>query len=800
MTYEFSEGLSAEYGQLITDYLTRASARNDINAAHLWQHLVACSHAGAHRRPGTVEWIAQSCGADEAVGRALAAGLEAINPQSDQEWDRLFTEKNPWKAFQALGIIVDEPTELLSPTPASVSSTSSVFQTLDRDVVRPAYDKAVNDIVAARDAKHLQNAFYRQVADVVFDTCYEALEHYLAWTNERGVAERAGVKELRQIKNRASNTVAPRLHVISAPMGAGKTTFTTAFIMAMVRLAETDPSMPYGAVFLVDQIVKADGLWRELNKHLPGKVAIWTSDHDADCIEPKQVQPAARFRRDDLRNYPVAIVTHALFQGSTSDKARVVLHHATEVYRALTLVDEQMQDVDVFSVQVSMAEDLREKMQAVGEDTTHMNALLKFMMEKAFAKGSLEKPTTEPDGWKRGHDFALVWFNTDQAKRYAAANRERWPIIDQVFGFARCLVADYAFIARDNRGHAGTHFIGYEPKHAIVPGMVLIDATADVDGVSQLCPWRDHAEVPHGRYDNLSIVHIETCADEGNLKKYLSIKGNRNTYAEWMKRVVLEEMEPGQKALVVCKKALLDHKCIPGPFPKNPAATPSPDDPPYGWDVDGRKVGVTYWGGPGLGSNAWKDAEVVFLFDDHYLPRRAAIASTQGHLMAPTSEGVLAAMSALNTKSTQVDLINVGHILRWVRQMALRGRGRVFDQDGVCGQQKVVITGGSGSLERLVFHKDQLFPGAELVISRDRDLSAYSHREALLVILGDPKLPNELPASRVGELMETNWSDVSGQLIRGDTEQMLNALGWTYVRGKGRSGSWFRRVSPRNIG
>jgi hypothetical protein len=476
------------------------------------------------------------------------------------------------------------------------------------------------------------------------------------------------------------------------------------------------------------------------------------------------------------------------------------MRHGEEVYRALTLVDEQMQDVDVFSIQVSMAEDLREKMHAVGEDTTHMNALLKFMMEKAFAKGSLEKPATEPDGWKRGHDLALVWFNTDQAKRYAAAKREHWPSIDQVFGFARCLATDYAFITRDNRGDAGTHFIGYEPKHAIVPGMVLIDATADVDGVSQLCSWREHAEVPHGRYDNLSIVHIESCANEGNLKKYLSTKSNRNAYAEWMKRVILEEMEPDQKALVVCKKALLDHKCIPGPFPKNPAAALSPDDPPYGWDVDGRKVGVTYWGGPGLGSNAWKDADVVFLFDDHYLPRRAAIASTQGHLMAPTSEGVLAAMSTLNTKSTQVECISVGHILRWVRQMALRGRGRVFDQHGVCGKQKVVITGGNGSLERLVLHKDQLFPGAELVISRDHDLSAYSRREALLVILSDPKLPDELPASRIGELMATDWGDVSSQVMRGDTEQMLRALGWAYVRGKGRSGSWFRRVSPRNIG
>jgi hypothetical protein len=582
-------------------------------------------------------------------------------------------------------------------------------------------------------------------------------------------------------------------------MGAGKTTFTTAFMMAMVRLSDTHPSMPYGAVFLVDQIVKADGLYQELSKHLPGKVAIWTSDHDADCTEPKQVpKPAARFRKDDLRHYPVAIVTHALFQGATSDKARVVVHRGKEVYRALTLVDEQMQDVTTYSVQVSVAEDLREKMQQAGTDTSRVDALVKFMMRKAFGSGSLEKPADEPDDWKVAHDLALHWFTTDDARRYAAENRERWPTIDEVFGFARSMVADYAFIARDNRGHAGTHFLGYEPKHAVVPGMVLIDATADIDGVSQLCPWREHAEVPRGRYDNLAIVHVESCAEEGNLKKYLSIKRNRTIYADWIRQVVQQQMEPDQKGLVVCKKALLDHKSIPGPFPKNPAAARSADDPPYEWHVDGRKVGVTYWGGPGLGSNAWQDADVAFLFEDYFLPLRAAIASTQGHLMAPTTEGVIARMEALHSSSTEVDWVKDGHILRWVRQMALRGRGRVFDEHGVCGKQKVVITGGRGSLERLVFHMNQLFPGASLTISPNRDLSRYGHRERLLVALSNPMLAHELPVGRVGELMGVNWRDIAGHIMKGTTKQMLEAIGWAYVPIKGPSGSLFRRVTTGN--
>jgi hypothetical protein len=778
---EISEGLSPHHYQIIKDYLTRATQQRDESAPWLWMQLLACCHAGAQHQPGMIEYIAETYNADGATGRALEAGLVLINPQTEEDWDRLLEEKNPWRAFRTLGIEVEEP------GPSGPTA-------LAREVIRAAYEEAIDDIVATRNAPHLKNGFYKQVADVVFNTCYEALEHYTVWNNERGPAERASFDELRQIQNCSNNTVAPRLHVISAPMGAGKTTFTTAFIMAMVRLSNAHPSMPYGAAFLVDQIVKADGLWRELNKHLPGRVAIWTSDHDADCTEPKQVsEPAARFRKDDLRDYPVAIVTHALFQGATSDKARVVLHQGREVYRALTLADEQMQDVTTYSVQASVAEDLREKMQEAGHDTARIDALVKFMMRKAFGTGSLEKPADEPNDWKIAHDLALAWFTTDDARRYAVENRERWPAIGQVFGFARCMVADYAFIARDNRGHAGTHFLGYEPKHAIVPGMVLIDATADIDGVSQLCPWREHAEVPHGRYDNLSIVHVENCAEEGNLKKYLSTKRNRVTYVDWVKQVVLEHMEPDQRALVVCKKALLDHKSIPGPFPKNPAAARSADDPPYEWNVNGRKVGVTYWGGPGLGSNAWQDADVVFLFEDYFLPLRAAIASTQGHLMAPTTEGVIATMDALHSASTEVDWIGQGHILRWVRQMALRGRGRAFDEHGVCGEQRVVISGGRGSLERLVLHMNQLFPGAKLTISRNRDLSRYGHRERLLIALSDPMLPHELPAGRVGELMDVDWRDIAGHIMKRDTKRMLEAIGWTYVPVKGRGGSLFRR-------
>jgi hypothetical protein len=93
-----------------------------------------------------------------------------------------------------------------------------------------------------------------------------------------------------------------------------------------------------------------------------------------------------------------------------------------------------------------------------------------------------------------------------------------------------------------------------------------------------------------------------------------------------------------------------------------------------------------------------------------------------------------------------------------------------------------------------VLHKDQLFPGAKLTISPSEDLSNYTHRERLLVVLSDPVLPTELRATHVGKLLGKDWGDVSGRLINETTQQMLRNLGWTYVPGRGPGGASFRRV------
>jgi hypothetical protein len=206
----------------------------------------------------------------------------------------------------------------------------------------------------------------------------------------------------------------------------------------------------------------------------------------------------------------------------------------------------------------------------------------------------------------------------------------------------------------------------------------------------------------------------------------------------------------------------------------------------------GRQVSLTYWGGPGVGSNVWRNAEVVLLFDEFFLPRKAVIAKTQGHLLLPTSRGPLSKMNAHNARNPEVSLVHEGHRMRWTKQLAMRGRARFFDEHGVCGHQKLVVTGG---LESMLLNKETMFPGAKVSLVQPKSLSDYTDRERLLYILDDPELPEQVHGKRIAELMGVEaWRDVSGDCINDATHKMIAVLGWRYVPRK--TGSVFQRLAP----
>jgi hypothetical protein len=322
--------------------------------------------------------------------------------------------------------------------------------------------------------------------------------------------------------------------------------FTAAFIAALVRHAERDPQSPAGALVVVNQIENANDTFRDLNALIPGKVAVWTSENDPSCRlkdedrkVPRDKLPA-QFTKDQLQHYPVAIVTHAFYSHAGNHKARIMLHDGKLQPRAFTAIDERYEDVTIYDVTLSEAEKVREAIwadpqhsQAIGP---HMEALCKFMRANSGPGRSLEMPRPN-EGDEQGDERGtladeLAFFTTEPAADYVR-HRPSVPAVSHVFGFARALASGYAFLSRPAAGI--TCFTGYENKFTVDAGTMLLDATADLDGIVQICPWRVPHPVPRARYDNLHIVCVPSCVPKNQrLKNYLATPKNRRAYARWL--------------------------------------------------------------------------------------------------------------------------------------------------------------------------------------------------------------------------------------------------------------------------
>jgi hypothetical protein len=98
------------------------------------------------------------------------------------------------------------------------------------------------------------------------------------------------------------------------------------------------------------------------------------------------------------------------------------------------------------------------------------------------------------------------------------------PGIGAVFDYAKLLMTGQALVATSG---AATHYFGYESNLILKrsAGVMLLDATADIDGISSIVPWRVETETPKATYGRLEIVHVPP-HHKGNLARYLKTAEN----------------------------------------------------------------------------------------------------------------------------------------------------------------------------------------------------------------------------------------------------------------------------------
>jgi hypothetical protein len=536
----------------------------------------------------------------------------------------------------------------------------------------------------------------------------------------------------------------------------------------MTRYAEQHPEAPYGSVFLTDRCKRADEVYHELEALLPNnKVAIWTQEH-------KHL-----FSREALRQRPAIVVNNQFYLSSNGKHAYNVNNRGHFQSRALTIVDERPEDVTTYEILLWEAQKVRDEIQGTRpEAKEYMDGLLRLMEQYSYEPSNKIYLPDDADVSDQ-----LAWFDGPQAERLATLKIAN---IDQLFGFAKALVQGCGFVVSENKHRV--RYIGYASKLTknLCAGTVLLDATADVDGVSHIVPWRVNVEVPQARYDNLEIICVPQHTNK-NLKKYFSTAPNQKAYVKWMVKTIKEHIKPQEHGLVICKKTLIDQQRVPN-WPDDDERFKNSDSytENYEWDVEGRKLCVVHWG-TGIGSNDWNSADVVFLCDEFHLPRRTAIATVQGLREQTVREGDLASMKTPNSRAPAVDIFALGHRLRWLKQMALRGHARCYDENGVCGKQRLVV---ACDLATFMAHVDKLFPGAKVHTTGAGDSGKWSER---VITLLNGSEASTMTTGELGKLLGKAWRDVRAAVLTPAFYSALDGIGWHYVPGKGRAGGRFER-------
>jgi hypothetical protein len=576
--------------------------------------------------------------------------------------------------------------------------------------------------------------------------------------------------------------------VVAAPPGTGKTSHAIALMAATVRTADKDDLLkPYGCLFVVDQIKKADDIYRQINELLSGQVAVWTTDHDLNSTTAKiHIPPDRRFDVDQLEQRALAVVTQAFLRGPRGDKARRVIHGGHTVPRALTIFDEQTKEVEVYDIKPSQAIAVREAIESdrrFSDRKSKLDPLIDFLQGQSKKTGnSIETPNDDPEAWKVARE--LGWFAGEDAEQFVLTNGRYIEHLEEVFGFAAQMYRNYAAIFRRSGGDRGSHFVAYVPAPTPDGNSILLDATADIDGVSELVSWRTHVAVPQVQYDNLHIIHTYDYTRE-NLNDFLKQGTNRRKYAEHAEKLILDIMPAGARGLVVCKKKLADDKAF---LKRNAHPSDNQSTNRFPLDFQGRHLALTWWGGHGIGANDWKEADFVFEFGEHFLPTRSMFATVQGLRGDKATMGMLWKTKSTNVIPDEVHLATEGHLLRFMKQLGMRGRARKFDSNGVCGQQVLVLT---CDFERLLINADKLFPGATLSKWRPKHhRQKLTQSEKLLEILTNPETHEEISGDDIARHMGVEkWGLLSTNVMTTTVkERVLPNLGWTYVAPRGRGG------------
>lgn len=557
-----------------------------------------------------------------------------------------------------------------------------------------AYEAAIQQ--QARSRNRSITSFDRQVSESIFEAGVLAIED-----SQQQVAQ---------------------YRVVSAPTGSGKTSYAQAFIKAYV---ETQSSA--SVLYLVETVCQAEAIYKSLSGFVGrDKVAVWTTEHDPRAKAEKTLRkygfvPEHRFAVDDLGCYPVVVATQSFYKGSRSDKAT----RFRGSIRQITFIDEQPQSVSIFDVDTGLIKVVRDRL--AEEYTSACEAVRRLTQLHDYAETIWRTASgkSQLDTLPRSPDIDLDWFTSAHTSRFLASPDDQ---VRLVFGFGRALARGFAFLVRYDQLGNGARFVGYDMNMPLTPGTIVLDATANIDGLSLIAKNRKPVAVPQVDFRNLTITHIDpeplrSSKGRKTLRRVSEVTQRADLaqpYGDWILATVMQHTEPGEQVLVTVHKALLDHQYLPIDLDRAGCA-----------ELDGRRLCFIHWG-IGIGSNDWRHANAVFLFDEFHKPRQATVATGLGLQEERASKEALQPFQAANRKNGPHVMLKNGDLCRWLKQIAMRGNARNIDANGVCGVQRLYVT---GALDRLLCYAELMFPGADIALDQPQKRLSHGGTEALIALL-----------------------------------------------------------------
>jgi hypothetical protein len=569
---------------------------------------------------------------------------------------------------------------------------------------------------------------------------------------------------------------------LPAGTGTGKSSAAFCFISALIKTCP-DTSV----LLVVPDVRQAEEAYLELSQLIDEEdIGIWTGGHDAKSTliqiadNHQGFQPnAPRMKKADLKDRRVALISHQWYIEHGG-------RHPCMLYanddRTLHIIDERLAETKLRSLELVS---IREAKDVVGLEVDAQNALVRLEQVAMSALATIEGPLYVPMDSDEG---PLAWFSTSAAKHLEANSVSP---LSEVVSFGRSMVAGHAFLARfpSKPGEQGGGvFISYALDIPRIPGSVLLDASSDIDGVTPFSSWRSMLPAPAVSFKNLSIHHrpfpiVDPNGRKKSIKDITESGTLSEAYVAEMRRIIVEETQPGEHVLVVTHKALLAQNRLP--------EKRSFDDPDV-LEGDRKVAYLTY--GRGIGSNLHSKATTVLLFGMFWRPIRVTLGKVLALKKAKARGMPINSMANSNSRDKLMTTIANGDLLRWAKQLSMRGAARNFDADGVCGEMKLVVLGED---DLWLKSWNKLFPGAAFTQSKDTRAKAVDAG-------GSTAVASFITANAGREYAAREMCEALGILpnhlalyLRSEVAQVaLASTSTVYIQGKGRAPSRFQLAQP----